>query len=64
MKAKVIIENGKTKIVLEAENVFERDLIEHTVEKKYEVVETNVFAEYSFSTYKDHRIIISIETKK
>jgi len=61
MKAKVIIENGETNIILTPENVFETDLIEKVSckEEKYKL-DTEVRAEYSYGAYKNHRINIGI----
>ena len=57
MKAKVIIERGKTKIVLTPENGFE----EHVIEKAYNKAgdyefETDVSCGYAYQEYKDHKI--------
>ena len=61
MKTKVIIENGKTEIVLTPENDFELDVIEKTVDKKYVVKDISVHADYSYNEYKNHKIVIQIE---
>ncbi len=63
MKARVVIENGKTEIVLTPENEFELDVIEKTIDSKYEVKKTDVTADWSYHEHKNHRIIISIEEK-
>lgn len=65
MKAKVVIENGRTSIVLTPENSFETDIMDklHTKRKSYKIL-TEVEAEYSFGVYQKHRIELLItETK-
>jgi len=61
MKAKVIIENGETSIVLTPENEFEIDVIEkvHCKTEKYNI-HTKVDADYSYGSYSKHKICMSI----
>jgi len=68
MKAKVVIENGETDIVLTPENDFEKDLIEKVKEgedKKIWNVYTsvNIDKKYNYGTYElsNHEIIINLK---
>lgn len=62
MKAKVIIENGETQIVLTPENDFEIDVIEKIYDKKekYNVL-TSFNANVSYGTYSNHNIEMNIK---
>jgi hypothetical protein len=61
MKAKVIIENGETTIVLTPENEFEIDVIEKVhCKKKIHNIHTEFEAQYNCGTYSKHRIELSI----
>lgn len=62
MKAKVIIENGETTIVLTPENIFETDVLEkvYTSKGSYNL-NTNVDARYNYGSYDNHKIEISIK---
>jgi len=65
MKAKVIIENGKTQIVLSPENEFEIDLIEKIYDKKEKYNSLTSFnASYNYGTYSKHNISIDINEIK
>lgn len=65
MKAKVIIENGETTIVLTPQNEFEIDLIEKVKNKKEKhTIHTRFSADYNFGTYKNHRIELSIKEER
>lgn len=57
MKAKVIIENGETQIILTPENEFEIDLIEKIYDKKekYNVL-TSFNTSVSYGTYSKHNV--------
>jgi hypothetical protein len=61
MKTKVEIWQGKAKIVLRAENEFEKDLIEKikNSRKGYET-ETTVLTDYSYQSHSNHRIEIDL----
>jgi hypothetical protein len=61
MKTEVVIWQGAAKIVLHAENEFEKDLIEKVKDSRigYET-KTEVLADYSYSTYSKHRIEINL----
>ena len=61
MKAKVIIENGETTIILTPENEFEIDVIEkiNCKKEKYNVL-TTFNAQYNYGTYSKHNINLSI----
>lgn len=61
MKAKVVIENGETTVVLTPENEFEIDVIEkiHCKKEKFNI-HTSVDAQYNYGTYSKHKIDISI----
>ena len=61
MKAKVIIENGETKIVLTPQNDFETDLIEKVKNTEKHTIQTCIDADYNYGTYKNHRIEILIK---
>lgn len=62
MKATVIIEQGFTKVVLKAENEFEKDIVEKIKDYRgdYEI-ETTVSTNYQFQTHNDHKIELSIK---
>ena len=62
MKTKIEIWQGKAKIVLLAENEFEKDLIEKIKDSRvgYQTT-TDVLTEYSYSTHKNHRIEINLK---
>jgi hypothetical protein len=65
MRAKVIIENGETSIVLTPENEFEVDVIEKIFCKKEKFnVHTSFDAQYNYGTYSKHKINISIKETK
>jgi len=61
MEAKVIIENGKTRIELTPDNEFETEVIERVRDEKYKISTTSVHADYSFNTHSNHKITINIE---
>lgn len=64
MKTKIVITNGKAKIVLETENSFEEDLIEKIVDSKTGyTVGTQVLTDNSFHTHRNHRIEINLKEK-
>ena len=65
MKAKVIIQNGKTEIILSPENDFEIDLIEKIYDKKekYNAL-TSFNATYNYGSYSKHNILIDINEIK
>lgn len=64
MKTEVVIWQGKAKIVLHAENEFEKDLIEKIKNSKlgYEK-NTEVLTNYSYHEHTKHRIEINLEEK-
>jgi hypothetical protein len=61
MYTKVIIEQGKTKVVLTPENDFETDLIEkiHDRKEKY-TLNATVDAKYGYNSYSNYRIEIDM----
>lgn len=61
MKAKVVIENGETTVVLTPENEFEIDVIEkiHCKKEKFNI-HTSVDVQYNYGTYSKHKIDINI----
>ena len=62
MKAKVIIENGETTILLTPENEFETDVIEKIYCKKESFnLLTSFNVNHSYGTYSKHNIEISIK---
>jgi hypothetical protein len=64
MKAKVIIENGLTSIVLTPENDFETDIIEKVyVKKSTHDIHTNCSVEYAYGGYTKHSIELLIRDK-
>lgn len=65
MKAKVIIENGETTILLTPENEFEIDIIEkvHCKKEKHNI-HAQFEAEYNFGTYSKHKIELSIRGER
>lgn len=62
MKTSVLIENGRTKIILTPENDFEKDIIEklYIKKEKHELI-TTVQADYNYATYNKHKIILNIK---
>jgi hypothetical protein len=64
MKAKVIIENGETTIILTPENGFEIDIIDNLRKQQHNFdINTSAQAEYSFGVYQKHNIKINIKEK-
>jgi len=64
MKTKVIIENGKTTIILTPENEFEKDMVEIAKDQNYKI-EANIFKEDMFCDSEDHKIeLLLTENKK
>jgi hypothetical protein len=66
MKAKVIIQDGITQVILTPTSDFERDLIEKMYNKqKTFAIDTEVRAEYELHSYqtklKNHEIVLTIE---
>ena len=63
MKAKVIIENSETEIILTPENNFETDIIEKLYDKKgaFNLL-VSADCDVSYSTYSKHKITISIKS--
>lgn len=62
MKAKVIIENGQTTIVLTPENDFECDMIENVRDSKEKhTIETNFDADYNLGCYSNFKIEMTIK---
>lgn len=61
MKAKVIIENGETTILLTPENGFEIDIIEKiSCDKKKYIINSDFSVKFQFGTYSHHQIRLSI----
>jgi hypothetical protein len=62
MKAKVIIENGETTIILTPENDFDRDILEkaYTAKNKFDL-HTSVDANYRYGSYENHKMVVSIK---
>jgi len=62
MRAKVVIENGESKIVLTPENGFETHILEECYSKKQaHNMSVIVDAEYSYGQYQKHKLEISIK---
>lgn len=62
MKAKVIIENGETTIILTPENEFEIDVIEKVYCKGEKFnLHTTMNAQYAYGVHSKHNIEISIK---
>ena len=62
MKAKVIIENNETTIILTPQNDFERDIIEKLNNRKKEFdLFTNIDVEYQYGTFSNHKIEMNIK---
>ena len=61
MKTEVVIWQGKAKVVLHAENEFEKDLIEKVIDSRegYET-KTTVLTNYGYCTHSRHRIEIEL----
>lgn len=65
MKTEVVIWQGKAKVVLYAENEFEKDLIEKVKDSRegYET-KTTILADYNYQSYSKHRIEIDLIENK
>lgn len=64
MKAKVIIENGESRIELIPENTFEKSLVENFYsELSSNEVSTSCTREYKFGTYENYKIRITLSKK-
>lgn len=62
MKAKVIIENGHTTIVLTPENEFEINVLDTAYRKKERFTfNTNISATYNYGSFEKHKIEILIK---
>jgi hypothetical protein len=61
MKAKVVIENGLTTIVLSPENKFETDVLEnvHSQNERFEL-QTSVTSKYSYGVRQDYKLETTI----
>ena len=64
MKTEVVIREGKAKVVLHAENEFEKDLIEKVQDSQegYET-KTTVLTDYGYYSHSKHRIEIELIEK-
>lgn len=62
MKAKVIIENMETRIILKPENIFETDVLEKLYKDKSTFsLLTSIDARYNYGGYDNHSIEILIK---
>jgi hypothetical protein len=62
MKAKVIIENGETEVILTPENDFEKDIIENIADRKKDFnIHTTAETNYSYSQHSNHKIVMNIK---
>lgn len=62
MRAKVVIENGETDIVLTPENEFERDIVEKMYNNKRNFnFHVTPDAEYGYGVLHNHQIKINIK---
>ena len=65
MKAKVIIENGQTKIELSPENEFEKDIIEKVYGQRQNYdLEVDINATYNYGAYTKHKIEILVKERQ
>jgi hypothetical protein len=61
MKTEVVIWQGKAKIVLYAENEFEKELIEKVKDSRLGYkTETQVLTDYSYQSHTKHRVEIDL----
>ena len=61
MKTEVVIWQGKAKIVLHAENEFEKELIEKVTDSRLGYkMETQVLTDYSYQSHTKHRVEIDL----
>jgi len=61
MKTEVVIWQGKAKIVLHAENEFEKELIEKVKDSRLGYkMETQVLTDYSYQSHTKHRVEIDL----
>lgn len=64
MTAKVIIENGFTRIELFPENEFETDIIEKVeAKKKTYNIEADTYVHHNYGIYTKHQLTISISKR-
>lgn len=64
MKAKVIIQEGKTTIELTPENDFEKDVIEKITDSRHHYdINTTVSTNFQFHEHKNHKIQLNISKK-
>jgi hypothetical protein len=65
MKAKVVIENGETEIILTPSNDFDKDVLEKIYNNKSRFsLHTDVDAIYNYGGYSNHKLIINIKETK
>lgn len=65
MKTHVVIDNGKTEIVLTPENDFEKDVIEKVYDSKKDFdLRISADKETNFGVSRNHRFILNLEIKK
>ena len=65
MKAKVVIENGETEVILTPQNEFEIDVLEKIHDKKQNYsIYTTVEADYQMSGYGNFRLVANIKETK
>ena len=65
MKAKVIIEQGRTKVILTPENDFETDIIEKVADAKVNYnVETTVSTDFLYHSHTKHKIELNLIKRK
>jgi hypothetical protein len=65
MKTEILIKEGKAKIILNAENEFEKDLIERIVKSRigYEI-KTTALTDYNYQSHSNQRIEINLIEKQ
>lgn len=65
MKAKIIIENSETEIILTPDNVFDKDVLEKMYNNKgrYNIY-TDVESDYKYGSYQNHRLVITIKEQR
>jgi succinylarginine dihydrolase len=65
MKTKIVIENGKTELILTPENDFDKDVLKKIYNNKSKFsIHTNVEAEYNYGDYKNHKLVLNIKETK
>lgn len=66
MKTEINIVQGEVKIILHAENSFEKELVEKIKDGEYEScnIKSSVQTDYSYGSHRNHRIEVDLKEKE